>query len=246
MKPAYKICVCLGADWRNQWVVHAAEADLIELRIDLMFPKGITTSEVAETLSPLLHEYNHKTVLTCRPGTISQEERCDLFLALLTHNQSVLRLRVGKQSCLAPAYIDLEYNTPQTFRTPLYAAAQQNNTQIIASFHDFDDTPDTPQFHLIAHKAFQQGADLVKIVTRCHNAQDEARLMSLYSEPHFANRIIAFSLGQYALSSRLHAAAAGAPILYLAPDNGALTAPGQPRFSQFQHKISVNQTGFLS
>ena len=224
MQPAYKICISLGADWRTQWVVHAAETDLMELRIDLMFQHGETTVQMTEAIAPLLHKYSHKIVLTCRPGAIPQEVRHDLFLALL--------------SPAPPAYIDLEYDTPHCFSAPLYNAVQRYATQIIASYHNFNTTPHTPQLCAVADTALLQGAHLVKIVTLCQNSKDEERLLSLYSIPRFANRIIAFSLGEHALSSRLHAAASGAPILYVAPDNGALTALGQPRFSQFTQRLS--------
>jgi len=86
----------------------------------------------------------------------------------------------------------------------------------------------------IAQKALAKGADVVKIVTKCHNPSDEARLLSLYKERDLTNRLIAFSMGRYGLTSRLHAAVLGAPILYVAPDDGVVTAPGQPRYTQFK------------
>ena len=212
--PAYKICISLGADWRNQWTVHAAEAHLIELRIDLMFPKGVTTSEIIDTLSPLLRRYNNKTIITCRPGLLSHKERLNLFLAI--------------SSFASPAFFDLEFDTPSCYSLPLY----KSTVKIIISYHNFIATPDMSQLCSVADTALLQGADLVKIVTLCHHSNEEARLLSLYGVDRFANRIIVFSIGEYALSSRLKAASLGAPILYAAPDHGTPTAPGQPFFSQ--------------
>ena len=220
-----KLCVCLSEAWRQQWPDYIDKADLLELRIDLMFSDGVTVNQMTDTLKPLLLENSQKIVLTCRTGNISQEMRLTLFLSLLP---------------CTPAYIDIEYDTPPRFSTPLYEAAKKNGVRVIASYHHLDTMPDLTRLRAITENALLGGADLVKIVTRCHDATDEARLLSLYREPRFAHRIIAFSLGPYALTSRLHAAASGAPILYVAPDNGAVTAPGQPRFTQFSaHLLNI-------
>jgi len=272
-KAPVTLCVCLGEEWRIQWPKYAAAADLVELRIDLMFPEGATTLEVTEALAPLLHDNNSKIVLTCRTGATSQEARLDLFLALLP---------------FMPAYIDLEHDTPKNFSEPLYTAVQSlrattpatatqiptgttcnratttcnpastthspanticnpaNTTQIIASYHNVDATPDTSQLCAIADHALLKGADLVKIVTCCRHPEDEERLLSLYRVPRFTNRIIAFSLGPYALTSRLHAVASGAPILFVAPDEGPTTSPGQPRFSKFKAHLANVLCGITS
>ena len=216
--PAFKICISMGADWRTQLTTHADEAHLIELRIDLMFHNGETLLQMTETIAPLLQKYSPKIVLTCRLGSISQEDRRDLFLSLL--------------SLAPPACFDLEYDTPHSYSTPLYNAVQQTATQIIASYHNFIATPNTPHLCAIADSALMQGADFIKIVTQCHNQQDEERLLSLYKEPRYVHKMIAFSVGQYALSSRIKSLSLGAPIMYVAPDDGSSTAPGQPCYSQ--------------
>jgi len=220
-----KLCICLSQDWREQWLDSLEKADLLELRIDLMFLEETSETEVVEILTPLLVENSQKIILTCRVGKISQKTRYNLFLSLLP---------------FSPAYIDLEYDTPQQFYAPLHAAAQRHGVKMIASFHDLDATPDHAQLCTIAEKAFFGDANLVKIVTHCHDTSDEARLLSLYKEARFTGRIVAFGIGRYALSSRLHAAALGAPLLFVAPDCGDTTAPGQPRFTQFtEHLLNV-------
>ena len=217
-----KICVCIGADWQEQWPQYVSKAELVEFRLDLICPDPTTIVPTTEALKPLLSEYPHHIILTCRTGTFSQKARSDLFFDLLP---------------FSPAYIDLAYDTPRSFCAPLYAAARKCGVKIINSFHDFETTPDRTELCTIAKKALAKGADIVKIVTKCHNPSDEARLLSLYKEPDFTNRLIAFSMGHYGLTSRLHAAALGAPILYVAPDDGMATAPGQPRFTQFKEHL---------
>ncbi|MCL2502223.1 MAG: type I 3-dehydroquinate dehydratase [Bacteroidales bacterium] len=220
-----KICVCLGADWENHVPVYLQKADLVELRIDLMFAWRTTEVALPDVLRPLLDGNNRKIVLTCRMGTISQEMRYNLFLALLP---------------LSPAYIDLEYDTPQTEWEVFMELAQKHRTKIIASFHHDGETPAYEELRAVAEQSLFRGADLVKIVCRCRDAAEEARLMALYKIPSCAGRLTAFSMGPYGLSSRLHAAALGAPLLYAAPDEGAPTAPGQPSLSQLQaHLLNV-------
>jgi len=220
-----KLCICISQDWRQQWLDSLKKADLLELRIDMMFPDETTETEMVDALTPLLVENNHKIILTCRVGKISQETRYNLFIALLPY---------------APTYIDLEHDTPASFNVPLHTAAQKHGVKVIASYHHFDATPDHAQLCAIAETALQNGAHLVKIVTHCRDTGDEARLLSLYREVRFAGQIVAFSLGRYGLTSRLHAAALGAPLLYVAADCGAVTAQGQPRFTQFTaHLLNV-------
>ena len=222
-----KLCVCLGVDWRDQLFAYQSKAELIELRLDLMFATGMAEAQMVDTLVPLLAKINHKVILTCRVGTITQEVRHHLFLALLP---------------LAPAYIDVEYDTPEHFRKPLYAAAQKYGTGIIASYHNGDATPELAQLCAIADNALLGGAHLVKIVTHSRDHWDESRLLSLYQQERFAQKITAFCMGRFGLTSRLHAAALGAPILYVAPDHGAATAPGQPCFTQFtEHLLNLHR-----
>ena len=178
-----------------------------------------TIAQTTDALKRLLSEFNQKIILTCRTGAISQKARSDLYLDLLP---------------FSPAYFDLEYDTPLSFSAPLYDAAQKRGIKIINSFHDFETTPDRAELCAIAQKSLAKGADIVKIVTKCHNPSDEARLLSLYKERDLTDRLIAFSMGHYGLTSRLHAAVLGAPILYVAPDDGVATAPGQPRYTQFK------------
>ncbi|MCL2726903.1 MAG: type I 3-dehydroquinate dehydratase [Bacteroidales bacterium] len=220
-----KLCICLSQDWKEQWLDSLNKADLLELRIDLMFRDEATETEVVEALTPLLIENSHKIILTCRVGKISQEVRYNLFLALLP---------------FAPAYIDLEHDTPQHFREPLHTAAQKYGVKIITSFHHHDATPDRADLCTMAKKALLGGAGLVKIVAHCRDTYDEAKLLSLYREECLTGKIVAFGMGHYGLTSRLHAAASGAPLLYVAADCGAATAQGQPRFTQFtEHLLNV-------
>lgn len=217
-----KLCVCLGSDWQKQWPIYITKSDLLELRIDLMFPNGATASQILDALNPILTQHPRNLILTCRPTAISQELRHTLFLSILP---------------FCPAYLDLEHDTPPCFRISLHAVAQKSTTRIITSYHNFEGTPELSLLHTITSDALLNGAHLVKIVTLCQDPWDEARLLSLYKESGFANKIVAFGFGRFALTSRLHAAALGAPLLYVAPDNGATTAPGQPRFTQFQEHL---------
>ena len=219
------ICVCLGAEWDSHWPVYKQKADLIELRVDLMFPALVSSGDLLALLSPLFANHSRKIILTCRLGVISPAERLSLFTSLLP---------------LSPAYLDLEYDSPPSEWELLSALAQQHQTKIIASFHHDKETPCSEELRAIIQQSFSRAADLVKIVCRCRDAVDEARLMSLYKTPLYAGRLIAFGMGPYALTSRLHAAALGAPILYAAPDQGAPTAPGQPGFSQLkEHLLNI-------
>ncbi|MCL1974072.1 MAG: type I 3-dehydroquinate dehydratase [Bacteroidetes bacterium] len=212
-----KICVCLGAGWQEYWPVYREKADLIEFRIDLMLSEFASFGDLWAQLAPILKHYGRKIIVTYRFGTLSPDDRASLFLSLLTQS---------------PAYIDVEYDTP--------VPVLEMETKLIISFHHDRETPSLEELYTIVGRSFSYGADLVKIVCRCRDAGEEARLMALYKIPAYTGRLIVFGMGPYGLSSRLHAAALGTPILYAAPDGGAPTAPGQPRFSQLQaHLLNI-------
>jgi len=219
------ICVCLGAGWEAHGSVYLKKADLVELRIDLMFAGSVCLDDWLARLVPLLEGHGRKIMLTCRLGAVSRTERVSLFCSLIP---------------LSPAYIDLEYDTPLPEWDMLVELARRYGTKVISSFHHDGDTPVYGELRAVVEQALCRGADLVKVVCCCRDAAEEARLMALYEIPGCAGRLTAFCMGPYGLSSRLQAAALGAPLLYAAPDEGAPTAPGQPSLSQLQaHLLNV-------
>ena len=226
-----KLCVCLGKDWSQVWVDYAGKADLVELRVDQMFAQSepatvvaANTSALAVLIAPVCEAAAGKWIFTCRGGFLDEAAQLDLLEKLLPH---------------VPAYIDIacEPLALSPGQQALMAWAKAQGVKLILSFHQFEEVPEIQALYTFSNQAFAHGADLVKIVCHCRDAGEEARLLSLYRDREHAGRIIAFGMGPYGLMSRLHAAALGAPIIYLAPDHSQGTAPGQPCYTQFKNHL---------
>ena len=229
-----KLCVCLGKDWSQVWEDYAGKADLVELRVDQMFAQSepatvvaANTSALAVLIAPVCEAAAEKWIFTCRGGFFDEAAQLDLLEKLLPHT---------------PAYIDIacEPLALSPGQQALMAWAKVQGVKLILSFHQFEEVPEIQALYTFSNQAFAHGADLVKIVCHCRDAGKEARLLSLYRDREHAGRIIAFGMGPYGLMSRLHAAALGAPIIYVAPDHSQGTAPGQPCYTQFrEHLVNI-------
>ena len=229
-----KLCVCLGSDWPYLWPDYVGKVDLVELRIDQMFvQKWAPQTAVADldffaaALGPVCMAAAGKWIFTCRDGFLDETEQAALLTKLLPQT---------------PAYIDIACDSLSLTQEQQALAdrAKAQGIGLIFSLHRFDEVPEIQTLYSFTNLAFALGADLVKAVCYCRDASGEARLLSLYRDREHLGRIISFGMGPYSLSSRLHAAALGAPIIYLAPDQGAETAPGQPRYTQFkEHLVNI-------
>ena len=109
---------------------------------------------------------------------------------------------------------------------------RKSGTEIIRSYHNFEDTPDIEVLQMALARCFRYGADIAKIVTTCHTAEDAARIESLYTivlegVDSLQGRLVAFGMGDAGRDTRLECLRRGAPFTYAALTEAEATAPGQ-------------------
>ncbi len=179
----------------------ASGSRLLELRLDLLrrrpealfsvIPKGI------------------RTVVTCRPGSYSDQERIVLL---------------GEAIALGATYVDLELESPVGFTEPLLEAADRHGCQVIVSHHDLEETPGREILGNKLEQCFESGGAIAKIATQVHKREDVINLLSLYSLP---GRKVVLGMGAAGRITRVAGPYLGAEFTFASPGDGNETAPGQ-------------------
>ena len=151
-----------------------------------------------------------KTIATFRPSEdIDESARIESL---------ILAIQSGA------AYIDIEVETDDLFKSEIIQAAQKHKCSVIASYHDFTKTPVMRELEQILTWCFECGADIAKIACRVNSVEDNARLLSIYS---LNKNVISIGMGELGKITRIAATLLGAPFTYAAIDSTRKTAPGQ-------------------
>ena len=103
----------------------------------------------------------------------------------------------------------------------LIAEAHQHDITVVASFHDFNGTPDLPQLTALEARGRKMGADVVKIATLVHAPGELARLFALPAQA--TGPVCVMGMGAPGAISRVALPCAGACWVY-----GALEKPVVP------------------
>lgn len=209
-----KICVSI-AEPNIQTAISSAHkvadnSDVIEIRLDSLESPAITPF-VEQVTSDLL--FTHRP--TWEGGKYSGDEDARIELLLEA-------VEAGA------AYIDIELEAEKSGQQKLISASKQAKTKVIASWHNFKETPDYGVLGEILSRQKESGADIGKIVTMAHDYTDVLRVLHLQilaQKTHFP--LIAFCMGTPGVISRLATLDLGGYMTYVAPDEGEATAPGQ-------------------
>jgi 3-dehydroquinate dehydratase type I len=163
-----------------------------------------------------------KLIATCRPGQYNESER-----AVFLHQA----IEAGA------AYVDLELESSDDFKTELREHARRKACQLIISYHNYKKTPPRGELEQILDWCFDSKADIAKIVCQSHGRCDNARIFALYSDPR---PLVAFGMGQLGRYTRVMALLLGAPFIYAALEPGKETADGQ-----FDHRHLTKILGYF-
>jgi 3-dehydroquinate dehydratase-1/3-dehydroquinate dehydratase/shikimate dehydrogenase len=138
------------------------------------------------------------------------------------------------------AYVDIEMKTAFDLRQEVIGRAREQQTRVIVSWHNFDETPSTVELEEIFNEQYASGAGIGKIVTMATTSEDVLRVLSLQllaAEKDFP--LIAFCMGRAGMISRLATLELGGYMTYAAPDSGRATAPGQLRVSTLRTMLQT-------
>jgi 3-dehydroquinate dehydratase-1 len=183
-------------------------AELIELRLDLIRkrPKELYARVPAEV----------KTVVTCREGDYSEQERIKIL------NEAIE---------LGATYVDLELESTVSYSDQIMKVAEQHACEVILSHHDFKATPEADDLKGLLQACFDRGGALAKIATLVQSEEDVLKLLSLYGHP---GRKVILGMGKAGRITRVAAPLLGSEFTFASPSEGEKTAPGQMSAKQLK------------
>ena len=196
--------------------------EMAEIRLDHC---KLSDQEIEE----LFAQTDVPLIATCRAATLGGDWA-----------ESERRLTLAVQA--GARYADLEIEAPSDVSRRFQKLCHEWGTALIRSYHDFGGTPDEKGLQIALARCFRYGADIAKIVTTCHSAEDAARIESLYSliledVDSMEGRLVAFGMGNEGRRTRIECLRRGAPFTYAARNAEEATAPGQPTTEELQELI---------
>jgi 3-dehydroquinate dehydratase-1 len=183
-------------------------AELIELRLDLIrvSPKELYAKVPAEV----------KTVVTCREGEYSEQERIKIL------NEAIE---------LGASYVDLELESTVRYSDQVIRVAEKQGCQVIFSHHDFMATPSADELKSLLLACYNRGGAVAKIATLVQSEEDVLKLLSLYGHP---GRKVILGMGHAGRITRVAAPLLGSEFTFASPSKGEKTAPGQMSAEQLK------------
>lgn len=205
----------------------AAQADVIELRMDLI-QKGRLVELIGQVRAC---DEAVEVLVTHRPragGDASQERS---------------RIDCLKEAVFLGAdYVDVELQTDRGLRQDLTEsiARLQRRTALIVSHHDFQRTPPLQTLRSLFKRCVRAGADIVKIVTWARTPQDNLRVLGLIDEAEREDiDLITFCMGPQGRISRIAAPMLGSYLSYVSLRRGGRSAPGQLTITEMDKIMDI-------
>jgi 3-dehydroquinate dehydratase-1 len=209
------ICVSIGNGSPDEAKKILQKSGFIELRADLL---NWETTEYQSVCSA-----GYRTVFTCRPGKISDEDRLILF---------ELAANAGA------TYIDLEIESDDIILEKVVKIVSNSAAELIISYHNYEMTPPSDVLESILNNCYDLGANVAKMATRVYSQADAARLLSLYS---ISGRKIILGMGKAGKITRVAAPLLGAEFTFASSGDGEATAEGQFTYDEMKEIIKKIQ-----
>lgn len=202
------ICTVIqNKDYRQAAAILSDPAvEMAEIRLD-------SCTLTPEETDALFRDTDTPLIATCR---ISEKTP-----AAVAESRLIRAMRAGA------AYVDLEIEAPAMMGKRIRREAAQEGVYFIRSYHNFEGTDSEEGLKAIYDKCAAIGADIVKMVTTAHGADDVSRTLSLYDRKPLKTALVAFCMGEEGRSSREECLSLGAPFTYAALSGEDSAAPGQ-------------------
>ena len=226
--------ICTTIQNRNLEQIYEAleNCEMAEIRLDRC---DITEKQIDELFSA-----DVPLVATCRIAEVA--DRTEALKDLPEQSRKIRAMQIAERKLIraieaGARYVDVEIEAEKQMSKRVRQAAHENGTIFIRSYHDFEGTDSLEALKAIVEKCVYHGADLVKVVTTAHVAEDAEKVLALYdwcrsySDERIAalaeGGLVAFCMGEAGKQSRLDCLKAGAPYTYAALNEDEAAAPGQ-------------------
>ena len=208
-----KICVSLPPKTVDEafCLIEAAEAqnvDFIELRLDYLKEQEGLVNIPTCSKTPLIATNKSVKQHGCFSGNETERQKILIDAA-----------RNGFE------YIDVDLGTPKQIE--LIQNLHDAGAKVIASFHNFEQTPPKPQLTSVLEEEISLGADVCKIITTAKSMKDNLITLNFVSEASKKVKLVCFAMGDLGRHSRLVSPVFGAFFTFACLDEKRKTAKGQ-------------------
>ena len=230
------ICTTIQNKTAEQILEALEHCEMAEIRLDRCELSARETEDVFTSDVPL--------VATCRISEVAQNEPSLQNLPDSAREIKAMQIaekRLVRAIEAGARYVDVEIEAQKQMSKRVRSAAHENGTIFIRSYHDFEGTDSYEALKALVEKCKYHGADIVKIVTTAHSAEDVDKVMALYEWAHAENiDLIAFCMGEAGKESRLECLKHGAPYTYAALSAAEAAAPGQWPADEMRKEVYGN------
>jgi 3-dehydroquinate dehydratase I len=212
--------------------VLAKQPDIIEWRAD--FFQGIADSGQVVATAAKIKEFAKElpVIFTIRSASEGGEP-----IALTSRQAIELAGAVCKHTAIE--YVDCELSNKPEDIVYLRQVAHQNNTKIIASFHNFDHTPQRELLQQKFTEAESYGLDVAKVAVMPKTLEDVLTLLSatLEAKARLKIPLIAMSMGGCGAVTRMIGGLFGSSLTFAVGQSGS--APGQMPIEELRTVLAI-------
>ena len=230
------ICTTIQNKTAEQILEALEHCEMAEIRLDRCELSARETEDVFTSDVPL--------VATCRISEVAQNDPSLQNLPDSAREIKAMQIaekRLVRAIEAGARYVDVEIEAQKQMSKRVRSAAHENGTIFIRSYHDFEGTDSYEALKALVEKCKYHGADIVKLVTTAHSAEDVDKVMALYEWAHAENiDLIAFCMGEAGKESRLECLKHGAPYTYAALSAAEAAAPGQWPADEMRKEVYGN------
>lgn len=136
------------------------------------------------------------------------------------------------------ALVDAEVETAEELGRPVLDTLRRSGAGVVLSWHDFNGTPELePVYERLS--AFRP--DYLKIVPFAQSLTDSLHLIDLLERHSADGRLVAMSMGQKGVFTRVLGPRFGSAFTFAAPDGAEGTAPGQIALSTLRDLYRIDR-----
>lgn len=190
------------ADISFEECLHAVQKfEFAEIRFDRL---NLSGDQIQQLFSA-----NKNLIATCRPGV---------------HDEKARKALLRKAIEAGAAYVDVEVESSDAFKTDILNVAQTKGCEVIISYHDFKKTPERAELEHILTWCAECTPDIIKIACMVNTERDNARLLGLLDD---GRKMIVIGMGERGKVTRVVAPLLGSFCTFAAYKPDKATAPGQ-------------------
>ena len=230
---------------RDAMLAREHGADLVELRVDLLFEDRDEHDALEARIDRVLDLVARSPapcIVTCRPAWEGGE------YAGIDADRVALVEALGKSET-PPSYVDIEIATldlDASLRARIRASVAgttdetTDKPRLICSAHDFEGRPSTLTRTILAMHD-EPACSVVKIAYRARSIRDNLELFDILRDRR--KPTIALAMGRFGLMSRVLAPKFGAFLTFASLRDESATAPGQPTLDELLNLYRFRSIG---